>query len=457
MLKKITFSLLCIGLSTLISCKSDDDTGYTPLDIETQADFIEVSQNTSVEFNVLDNDINVPAEAQLTFSQTQNGLIEVQDPNNTPLNPADDIVKYISQNDFYGDDVFLYTICNDDGSLCAEGTVTVKVLPVSPVNYNLAEMPYPKLSDYNFFEGSLSELSPVYGVLPYEPISVLFSDYAHKKRFIWMPNNVKANYENDYEILNFPTGTILIKNFFYENVQPENNTRIIETRLMIRKDEGWIFVNYIWNDEQAEAFFTLTGGFTEVNWIQNGEAKSVNYRIPGESECFTCHKSAVSSIPIGVKPQNLNSDYLYEEGAKNQLQKMIDMGYLENSIPSSINTVVDYSDASQPIDLRMRSYVDINCAHCHSDDRHCDYRPLRFAFNETENETNLGVCVDPDTSIPPYTKIVVPSDPDNSLLFFRVSTNLEQYRMPLLGRTLQHEEGVAMIREWINSLTTNCN
>src|SRR5690606_40673996 len=172
------------------------------------------------------------------------------------------------------------------------------------------------------------EQSPVYGVLPYEPINALFSDYAHKKRFVWMPYNVKATYVADGDVLDFPTGSVLIKTFFYENVLPNNTTQNIETRLLIKKDEGWIFANYIWNETQQEALLNTTGyGFNvPVEWVQNGETKSVNYRIPSETECFICHKSFDVIFPIGTKPQNLNSIYNYAEGMENQLQKWEEMG-----------------------------------------------------------------------------------------------------------------------------------
>jgi hypothetical protein len=71
----------------------------------------------------------------------------------------------------------------------------------------------------------------------------------------------------------------------------------------------------------------------------------------------------------------------------------------------------------------------------------------------------MGVCVTSDTPIPGLegAKIIEPGDPDQSVLFFRLSSVEEQYRMPLLGRTIQHEEGVALIEEWINSITQTCN
>ena len=329
-------------------------------------------------------------------------------------------------------------------------------IQVSPVVFDIDEIPYQTLSEYNFFEGDIKDLKPVYGVLPYDLISSLFSDYAKKKRFIWMPDDVSASYVNDYSVLDYPVGTILIKNFYYNNVQPDNTTRIIETRLMINKSDGWIFANYIWNEDQTEAEFSLEGGLTDIEWIQNGTLKSTTYKIPPESECFTCHKVSAIAKPIGPKPQNLDRSYPYADGESNQLEKLQEFGYLGTDIPDNINAVVDWKDESQPIDLRMRSYVDINCAHCHSEGAHCFYRPVRFEFNLNDEEINLGVCVEPEELFGDFTNIVSPGSVEGSMLHFRLSTTLAQRRMPLLGRTLAHEEAVEMVEEWINSLTTDC-
>jgi hypothetical protein len=110
---------------------------------------------------------------------------------------------------------------------------------------DLSQVPYPKLSDYHFFDGELKNLQPALGVLSYKPASELFSDYALKKRFVWMPNNTKATYVSDREVLNLPVGAALVKVFYYNTVLPGLTTKIIETRVMIRKSSGWIFAEYI--------------------------------------------------------------------------------------------------------------------------------------------------------------------------------------------------------------------
>ena len=330
---------------------------------------------------------------------------------------------------------------------------------VSPVIFDIDQVPYQTLTEYNFFEGLMKDLSPVYGVLPYDLISPLFSDYAHKKRFIWMPNDVSASYVDDHAILDFPIGTILIKNFYYDNVLPEEATEILETRLQIRKEEGWVFANYKWNELQTQANYDMNGSFVTLDFVDNGTERSVNYVIPSGAQCLTCHKSENDiGIPIGVKPQNLNRMLAYSDGTKNQLEKWVEMGYLTDTYPSNIDSVVNWEDGTKSLEMRVRSYLDINCAHCHSEESHCAYRPIRFNFLATADPTNLGVCVVPDTDLGVgLTHIVEPQDTRNSVLFYRINETEESVRMPLLGRTLKHVEGIQLIEAWINSLTTQCN
>lgn len=301
---------------------------------------------------------------------------------------------------------------------------------------------------------------PVYGVLPYEPISSLFTDYALKKRFVWMPENVSASYESDGASLNFPVGTLLIKNFYYEHVLPNNSTKILETRLMIKLADEWMFANYVWNDEQTEAYFNMDGSFVPLSWNQNGSVKEVNYRIPNGVECVTCHNSSEIPLPIATKPQNLNRSYPYDTGDQNQLQKLKDFGYL-TSFPNQIHTMVDYHDASQDLELRVRSYLDINCAHCHSEHGFCNYRPMRFGFPDSNLAENLGVCIPPEEDISLYvdgnpTHIIKPGEHDKSVMYYRLNTTEESIRMPLRGRTLIDENAVQMITQWIDSLDPTC-
>ncbi|MFT7073296.1 Ig-like domain-containing protein [Patiriisocius sp. Uisw_017] len=459
---KLTILSLFLLLSLITSCNSDDDSGYVDVDFSLGNDIAQVIQQQSIVISIFENDSNVPSIGIFSVENPLQGSISIQT-NETSETITDDVLVYTANETFEGEEIINYTVCSSDGSNCTSATITITVIARGDINANLSQVPHLKLSEYNFFEGVLEELNPNNGVIPYEPISSLFSDYAHKKRFVWLPDGQKATYNGDHAPLEFPIGSIIIKNFFYENVLPDLNTFIIETRLMIRIDsnEEWLFAEYFWNDEQTEAFYDTAGdgGFKFIQWLENGVPREVNYRMPSGSECFTCHKSVDRNVPIGVKPQNLNGIYEYDEGLKNQLQKWIEVGYLENNLPTDINTVIDYKDTSQSLEMRVRSYVDINCASCHRDEGHCSYRPMRFAFFENDQPESLGVCVEPDQFLNGLVdqKLIKPGDPENSVIYFRVNNTDQDMRMPLLGRNIIDDQGVALLAEWINSLETPCN
>jgi len=453
----IRFPLLTlITLLSLWGC-SDDDNGYTPLNISALADQAEVFQNAVLTLDILENDTNVPIDGQILLDAPSKGTASITAHNNL----GEARLTYTPNPGALGEDSFIYSVCDEMGNQCSNALITINILPVTPVTLDLSLVPYPKLSDYNFFEGPMAQQEPAFGVLPYEPISTLFTDYAHKKRFVWMPEGRSASFVSDDVLLNFPTGAVLIKTFYYDNVLPDLTTRIIETRLLIKKEDGWLFADYIWDAEQQEAMLDVEGygANVPIEWVENGQTNFVNYRIPSNSQCYTCHKAYQEETPIGPKPQNLNGLFDYTDGAKNQLEKWADVGYLETGFPSQINTVVDWSDETQDLETRVRSYFDINCASCHSDSGHCDYRALRMNFSGSADLANLGVCVDPDTPIPGFenAKIIEPGNAQGSVLFFRLHTTDEEYRMPLLGRSLRHEESLEFIEQWIQNLTTVCD
>ncbi len=354
------------------------------------------------------------------------------DDNYTPMNETDDGP----------------IMTDDDGSMEEEENITI----------DLSAVPFDTLSEYGFFEGNLANLIPNNGVLEYSLINKLFSDYAVKKRFIWMPEGATATYDTDDSLLLFPIGTIIIKNFFYDNVLPENTRRILETRLLINTTDGWEFADYIWNEAQTEATYNLDGSNVDIMWELNGETRSVNYRIPSEAECQTCHKTGDTSVPIGPRPQNLNRQFTYTDGTTaNQLDKWIEEGYLQ-SIPANVSALVDWLDTSAPLKERVRGYFEINCAHCHIDEGHCAYRPIRLDHTSSILDENLGICVEPEEDLGNgISHIIRPGNTGRSAMYFRMNTTAEEVRMPLLGRTLIHDEAITLLEEFINDLDTECD
>jgi len=169
--------------SFLCSCGSDAvEEGLTPVMIQTNADTATLSQNSSIEVFIFQNDSNIPTSGSLSLSAPSKGAVSINT-NGTPNDPSDDSVTFTASPNITGEDTFNYTVC-DDANMCYEGQVSISILSLSTVNYDLANYPLPTLSEYNFFQGDLKDLNPTFGVLPYTLNSKLFTDYAKKKRFV---------------------------------------------------------------------------------------------------------------------------------------------------------------------------------------------------------------------------------------------------------------------------------
>jgi hypothetical protein len=142
----------------------------------------------------------------------------------------------------------------------------------------------------------------------------------------------------------------------------------------------------------------------------------------------------------------------------NQITKWKSVGYLASDTPetSQIYSTVDWRDTSKSLELRARSYIDMNCAHCHRDGGHCDYVPQRFNFSNT-NLSTFGVCLTPLFSVQDHPFIINAGDAEHSVMVYRMNTNEESQMMPIIGRTTIHTEGVQLIKDWINSLPANCH
>ena len=176
-----------------------------------------------------------------------------------------------------------------------------------------------KLSDFGFFLDNNAQ-TPHGKVLPYELISSLFSDYSYKQRWVYVPNNKKAIYEENW-VFNFPVGSALIKTFYYpvDERNPELGKNLLETRLLLRKENGWEAVSYAWNDEQNEAYKKIAGKTINVSWTDfMGSDRDVRYRVPNVNQCKECHATEDKITPIGPKARKINKKFDFDDGKFNQ-------------------------------------------------------------------------------------------------------------------------------------------
>ncbi len=311
-----------------------------------------------------------------------------------------------------------------------------------------------RLSEYNFFKGKLANLEPAAGVVPYTVNTPLFSNYAEKLRFVQLPEGQQATY-NDSVSLNFPVGTVLIKNFYYPDDfrHPEAGRRILETRLLVNGENGWEAFPYIWNDEQTEAYYDPAGETKQISFVSaSGKKVKAAYVIPNKNQCKGCHIRNKEFVPIGTTARQLNREEKFA-GGQNQLQYWKSLNILAGLPEGAVipRLAVWDDETSGTLNERARAYLDANCGHCHSRYGPASTSGLFLDIFE-QDPSHLGVNKPPVAAgrgAGDFQFDIKPGEPNKSILVFRMNTTDPAIAMPEIGREQIHAEGVKLIEEWI--------
>ncbi|WP_324074829.1 MAG: SO2930 family diheme c-type cytochrome [Erythrobacter sp.] len=322
--------------------------------------------------------------------------------------------------------------CATFGAALADATV----LEPAPVNdAAIMGSGFPKsLSEYAFFQDGRRQ-DPGARVHPYALNTPLWSDGAEKLRFIYLPAGTQLAADGE-GLLRFPVGAAIIKTFaFGEGAE----RRLIETRVLLHRAEGWVALPYRWNIEQTDATLALAGGRVDLT-TPAGEA--ISYAIPNKNQCKTCHSKDGAVIPIGPKARNLSADWLGDMSAK---------GVLAGDIAGG-NRLPDWrTHATGPAAPLARAYLDVNCAHCHQPGGGASNSGLDLRW-EQQDAHAIGIAKRPVAAgrgAGGHDFSVVPGAPDASILLYRMDSAEPGIAMPELGKSSVDKDGVAVVRRWI--------
>ncbi|WP_347053603.1 hypothetical protein [Flavobacterium olei] len=291
-----------------------------------------------------------------------------------------------------------------------------------------------KLSHYGLFQGKISDLKPCDQAEIIELASQLFTDYAEKQRIIVLPRGKKMK-GNGSGLPDFPDGTIIAKSFYYsKRILGKSTSRyIVETRLLLKDKAIWNAATYKWNASQDEAYLSTNGAMVPISFVdEKGKNRQIKYRIPSSQDCISCHPQEGQLMPIGPKLRNINLAVSRDKQLLNQIEYLNHKGKLEILDTKSIKTIANYKDESQPLSKRARAYLDINCAHCHNPAGLASYTQLDLRYELPFNETGIRLK---QGNIP--TRLTISGE----------------MHMPKIGTTINHEEGINMIMDYIRNLT----
>ena len=319
------------------------------------------------------------------------------------------------------------------GAMAASAPDTAARTPASVNNIAVMEGMPRQLSDYRFFF-RLRDHDSLQAV-GYELNTPLYSDGADKLRFAYIPSGKQIIADGE-GLLQFPVGSALIKTFAFGEGA---DRRLIETRVLLHRTDGWLALPYRWNEEQTDARLAVAGARIPITRPDGAE---ISYRIPNKNQCKQCHVKDGVVTPIGPKARNLDGAWL---------EQMVERGLLD-AVPAASDSVPDWHEREGGDTASLaRAYLDVNCAHCHQPGGMASNSGLDLRW-EQDDPHAIGIRKPPVAAGRGAGGLAVsigPGAPERSIMIHRMSSTEPGVAMPELGKNTVDEEGLAVLTRWV--------
>lgn len=311
---------------------------------------------------------------------------------------------------------------------------------------SVVDSPLPRrLSETGLFTDAAARI-PSPGIVPYDVRSELWSDGADKTRWLALPG-VSSARANDGAWA-FPQGAILVKHFFAPSARDDRDRgRIVETRLLVRHTSGtdWSGFSYAWNEGATDA--VLLDGRAERAFAQGDGGNVYTHAYPSRADCRRCHTEAAGTV-LGVRTGQLDRAVVREGESVDQLAWLADEGLVLGAEGPTGPAYADPQDGRERLDRRARSYLDVNCSHCHRPGGTGRGRMDLRIETPMANTRTIGEAARFGTFGLRDAQLIVPGSPDASVLYLRMIETGE-HRMPPLATRVVDADAARVVRRWI--------
>lgn len=348
---------------------------------------------------------------------------------------------------------FLEELCDSTTRIIAfaeDAAGEVFVLDYNGGLYELVENTNPhspqdfprKLSDTGLFS-SIQNLIPAPGVYRFDVNAAMWNDFGSAERLVALPG--ESSISTREQPWRFPSNAVLARTITLELERGDRSSaKRIETQLLHFNGDGWGAYSYRWRDDGSDADLVAAEGADELLRVkdsrQPGGIRFQPWRFASRSECLRCHNTWCGTA-LGFQPEQLGS----------QLDALAELKLITAKPRENKKQLVSPYDHSADLDARARSYLHVNCSHCHRES----------AGGSVPSVLNYELPLDKMRSVNARPilgdmglangKVIAPGEPFSSVLLFRMSTG-GRSRMPYLASELVDEEGVGLLRDWIASL-----
>jgi putative heme-binding domain-containing protein len=304
------------------------------------------------------------------------------------------------------------------------------------------------------------------GVIPFSVNAELWNDHATAERFVALPGDSTIVTTNGP--WGFPADAVLARTISLELERGRPSSRCrLETQVLHFHNDAWSAYTYRWNDAQTDAELVDNAGAEQVFSVKDprapGGVRKQVWRFHSRAECLRCHNPWGGTL-LAFTPLQLNRDHNLSAGNAgqasslspaqlgNQLRALAEIGLFDQAPASEKSPrLFDLRDTSASLEARARSYLHVNCSHCHRE--HAGGSVLLFM--NYEHPLEKAGLIDTKPVQGGFgmagARLLAPGDPWRSVLLCRTS-KLGRGRMPYLGSSLVDEAGVRLLWNWIERM-----
>ena len=306
--------------------------------------------------------------------------------------------------------------------------------------------------------------TPAAGLIPYRMNAPMWSDGALESNFMAVPYRGELITPDEQLRLRptgfwkFPDGTVFIKNLdlVVDETHPNAPRRRLETQILVRDDNGAVYgATYKWRPDHRDADLVTAGTSEEITITNATGVRTQTWYYASLADCLTCHTPGAGYV-LGVNTRQLNGNFTYPAtgNTDNQIRTLNRLGMFSPAIDETkiagFPKLAALTDANAPLEQRVRSYLDVNCAQCHRpggsgptlDSRYDTPLTDQHIINDRAAVT-LGLK---------DARIVKPGDAGQSVLFLRIANSVPTVKMPPLAHNQIDANAALVISDWINRL-----
>lgn len=317
-----------------------------------------------------------------------------------------------------------------------------------------------RLSDTGLF-ANVAELVPSPGVIPYTINAPAWHDGASSTHHLALPGDAQVEFRPS-KSWQLPDGAALVQTLSLAG-------RRLETRILLKQENDFAGYSYVWNEAQTDATLVEKTGADLT--LASGQP----WRLPSRAECMMCH-SREANFALTLQEAQLNhEDQLarwerlgllhvappIERGRRGREgaaaaglapvpQRTAAISPLLLRAPHDLRKFATPTDPHASLEQRARSYLAVNCAHCHTvnggGNSAMNFDPLlplerMRAINERPQHGDLNL---------PDARVIAPGAAGRSVIIPRIALR-GPHQMPPVG-TRTGDPANRIADEWVNDI-----